>query len=116
MDQVVRKAEVLRILRADEAALRRDHFIQSLALFGSLARDEARANSDVDLLVAFDRPVSLFDLVGAALYIEKLLDLPEDCVDLVLRRAVLPELRERIFSEAIDVFDTSMAGAASAHA
>jgi len=106
MNRVLRKADVLRVLREHEAALRRDHFVKSLALFGSAARDEAGPNSDVDLLVEFDRRISLFDLVGAAQRIEKMLGLPEDRVDLVLRRAVLPELREAIFAEAIDVFDT----------
>ncbi len=105
MNRVMRKADVLRILRANEAALRRDHFFKSLALFGSVARDEAGPNSDVDLLVEFDRRISLFDLVGAAQHIEKLLGLPEDRVDLVLRRNVIPELRDIIYGEAIDVFD-----------
>jgi hypothetical protein len=105
MNRVLRKADVLRVLREHEAALRRDHFVKSLALFGSVARDEAGPDSDVDLLVEFDRRISLFDLVGAAQHIEKLLGLPEDRVDLVLRRNVIPELREVIYGEAIDVFD-----------
>ncbi len=106
MDRVLRKAEVLRTLRANEAALRRDHFVKSLAMFGSVARDEAGPESDVDLLVEFDRRISLFDLVGTAQQIEKLLGLPEDRVDLVLRRNVIPELREILYGEAIDVFDS----------
>jgi hypothetical protein len=104
MNRILRKAEVLRILRANEAALRRDHFIKTLALFGSVARDEAGTDSDLDLLVEFDRRISLFDLVGAAQHIEKMLGLPEDRVDLVIRDAVIPELREPIYGEAIDVF------------
>lgn len=103
----LRKAVVLRILRANEAALRGDYFVKTLALFGSVARDEARSASDVDLLVEFDRRIGLFHLVGTAQHIERLLNLPEDKVDLVLRRAVLPELQRQIFAEAIDVFDTA---------
>jgi len=34
--------------------------VRSLELFGSVARGEAGPNSDVDLLVEFDRPVGLF--------------------------------------------------------
>ena len=100
----MRKDEALRILRTNEATLRRDYFVKSLALFGSMARDEEGPNSDVDLLVEFDRRISLFDLVGTAQYIEKLLNLPEDKVDLVIRDAVIPELREAIYGEAIAVF------------
>lgn len=104
MNQALRKADVLRILRANEAALRRDHFVKTLALFGSVARDQAGPNSDVDLLVEFDRRIGLFHLVGTAQHIDKLLGLPEDSVDLVVRDAVIPELREPIYGEAINVF------------
>jgi len=38
--------------------------VKSLALFGSVARDESTPASDVDLLVEFDRPITLFDLVA----------------------------------------------------
>jgi predicted nucleotidyltransferase len=112
----MKRADVLRILRTNEAALRENYHVKTLALFGSVARDEAGPKSDVDLLVEFDRPISLFDLVGAAQYIEKLLRLPEDGVDLVLRRALLPELREPILAEAIDVFNApAVEVASSAH-
>lgn len=112
----MKRDDILAVLRAHRDALRSEHGVKSLGLFGSVARDEAGPNSDVDLLVEFDRRISLFDLVGTAQYIEKLLNLPEDKVDLVLRRAVLPELREAIFAEAIDVFDAPvMESADSAH-
>ncbi len=51
--------KVLRTLRANETALRRDYYVKSLALFGSVVRNEAGPGSDVDLLVEFDRPISL---------------------------------------------------------
>ena len=76
--------------------------MKSLALFGSVAHDEASAASDVDLLVEFERPVGLLHFVGTHQYIEKLL--MADRVDLVLRRAVLPELRDAILGEAVSVF------------
>ncbi|MDR3573276.1 MAG: nucleotidyltransferase family protein [Anaerolineaceae bacterium] len=38
--------------------------VKSLALFGSVARDEARPDSDVDLLVEFNRPIGLFGLIA----------------------------------------------------
>jgi predicted nucleotidyltransferase len=112
----MKRADVLRMLRANEPTLRQQYFVKSLALFGSVARDEATPNSDVDLLVEFERRIGLFHLVGTAQYIEKLLNLAEDKVDLVLRRAVLPELQGPIFAEAIDVFDTPVVETAdSAH-
>lgn len=98
----LRRSDAIRIL-GDHCEELRDQFaIKSLALFGSVARDEAALSSDVDLLVEFSRPVGLLHLVGASQHIEKLLQTKR--VDLVLRRAVLPELREAILAEAVDVF------------
>ena len=76
--------------------------MKSLALFGSVARDEANPASDIDLLVEFSHPIGLLHLTGTSQYIEKLLQAKR--VDLILRRAVLPELREAILAEAVDVF------------
>lgn len=98
----MRRDDVLAILRTEEPRLRAEFFVKSLELFGSVARDEAGSDSDVDLLVAYDRPIGLLHHVGTALHLEEKLGVPK--VDLILRRAVLPELREIIFAEAIDVF------------
>lgn len=72
--------------------------MRSLDLFGSVARDEASADSDVDLLVEFDRPIGLFHFFRVQQRLEEILGAP---VDLVMRDAVKPQLRERIFAEAI---------------
>ena len=79
--------------------------VTSLALFGSVARGETTDGSDVDLLVEFDRPVGLFELGGLSEHLKELLGVQR--VDLVLRRAVFDELKEEIFSEAIDVLQTT---------
>ena len=47
--------------------------VKSLLLLGSVARDEARSNSDIDLLVEFDRPVGLFTFVRVQRYLEEIL-------------------------------------------
>ena len=109
------RADALQKLRTERDYLRERYGVESLALFGSVARDDASEHSDVDLLVEFDRPIGLLHLVGAAQYLEKLLGVAR--VDLVLRRAVLPELRQQILAEAIDVFDGATVEAArTAHA
>ena len=72
--------------------------MRSLDLFGSVARNEARADSDVDLLVDFERPIGLFHFFRVQRRLEELLGAR---VDLVMRDAVKPQLRERIFAEAI---------------
>jgi hypothetical protein len=97
----MKRDEVLRILAAHREQLRREYGVKSLALFGSAVRNEATEASDVDLLVEFDRQIGLFHLIATEQHLEDLLGTK---VDLVLRRAVLPELKDRIFSEAMDAF------------
>jgi predicted nucleotidyltransferase len=97
----VRLAAVLRALCAHKDELTTRFAVSSLAVFGSVVREEADAASDVDLLVEFSRPIGLLHLSGTALYLEGLLGRK---VDLVLRRALLPELREAILAEAVDAF------------
>ena len=70
--------------------------VQSLTLFGSVARDEANAKSDVDLLVEFNRPVGYFGLFALQDYLEQLLGCP---VDLGTLDSLKPHLRERIQGE-----------------
>ena len=72
--------------------------VRRLDLFGSIARGEAGAASDVDLLVEFDRPIGLFHFFRVQRRLEEILGRR---VDLVMREAVKPQLRERILREAI---------------
>ena len=76
--------------------------VKSLALFGSVVRDEATEASDVDLLVEFDQPVGLFEYARLQRKLEEILGAVK--VDLVMRRAVFDELKEDIYAEAVDAF------------
>jgi predicted nucleotidyltransferase len=66
-------------------------------LFGSAARNEASDASDLDFLVEFDRK-SFDNYMDLKFYLEELLGRP---VDLVLKDAVKPRLREPILAEAV---------------
>lgn len=72
--------------------------VRSLSLFGSVARDEARPESDVDILVEFSEPVGLFDFVRLRRFLEGVLDRR---VDLATPAALKPRMRERILAEAV---------------
>lgn len=73
--------------------------VSSLAVFGSVAREEAGAESDVDILVEFGQPVGLFEFVRLQQRLEALLGRR---VDLVTPDALRPTMRDRILHEAID--------------
>jgi len=95
----MRREEALRLLREHRDELRR-FGVERLALFGSVARDEAGPESDVDLLVRF-RPearVGLFGFVRLKMRLEEILGRP---VDLVTEDSVKRQLREHIFGEAV---------------
>ena len=90
--------DVLSIIAAHKEELRRRH-VATLSVFGSVARGEARPDSDIDLLVEFDgSPVTLFDLGGLQVYLSEILGAE---VDLVMRSSVIAELRDRIYNEAV---------------
>jgi uncharacterized protein len=72
--------------------------VSALSLFGSVARDEAGPDSNVDLLVEFDRSVGLFTLVRLQTFLTDLLGRP---VDLVMPDAVKRQLRDQILKEAV---------------
>jgi len=72
--------------------------IHSLSIFGSVARDQAHKNSDIDILVDFEKPIGLFEYARLKMYLEEILERP---VDLVTPEALRQELREEILREAI---------------
>jgi predicted nucleotidyltransferase len=96
----MQREEVIRKLNQRRADLRERYGVKSLALFGSVARDEATPASDVDLLVEFNRPVGLFGLFALQDYLESLLGCP---VDLGTPDSLKPRIRARVLQEMVHV-------------
>ena len=96
------KDEVLAKLAALEKPLR-EHGLSSLALFGSVVRGAARADSDIDVLidVAPGARFSLIDLVSVKDFLEERLGRK---VDVVTKEGLDPVIRDRVFREAEAVF------------
>lgn len=102
LDRIVTQREIQDILAQHEADLREEFGVKSLALFGSVVRGDRREDSDVDVLVEFDRRVTLFDLGALVTRLEELLQVPS--VDITLREGIRPEFRDHILREAQNVF------------
>jgi len=94
--------DVLHTLRAHERELR-GFGVAHAAVFGSVARGEAEAGSDVDVLVELDeeRPMGIFAYARLKLYIDELLDGASDVVN---RRTLKPLIRERVLHDAVRAF------------
>ena len=92
--------DVLDQLARNKPTLVARYGVDRLALFGSTARDAARADSDIDILVSFDGPATSERYFGVQFFLEDLLGRP---VDLVTDKALRPELRPFIEREAVHV-------------
>ena len=94
--------EVLETLRAHETELRRLG-VRHAAVFGSVARGEARPDSDVDVLVDLDPdlPIGVFEYARLKLYVGELLG---GAGDVVNRTSLKPLLRQGILHECVDAF------------
>jgi predicted nucleotidyltransferase len=93
----MRREEVIQRLAETRDALAPFH-VKALFLFGSVARGDTTAQSDVDLLVDFDETPSLFEFARLRRVLADVLGTP---VDLVSRAALKQQLRDRILSGAI---------------
>jgi predicted nucleotidyltransferase len=92
LEEVVRarRSEILRIAAA--------HGARNVRVFGSVARGQARPNSDLDLLVDLEAGRSLLDVAGLSLDLEDALACP---VDVMTPEGLRPSIREHVLSEAI---------------
>jgi uncharacterized protein len=96
------RSAVIAKLRAHEAELK-DSGVVHLSLFGSVARGDSTADSDVDLMAEFDssKQFSLLDMVGMENRLADILGAP---VDLAPARSLKDGIRERAAAESVLAF------------
>ena len=95
----MKKQDALDSLAAHREEMVRRFKIKRLAIFGSTARDEARADSDVDVLVEFEGPATFDGYMGLKLYLEELF---HTHVDLVTPPSIRPRMRPMIEKDSIN--------------
>lgn len=96
----MRRDDVLKTLDEHRAEMEERFGIRSLAIFGSVARDEARPDSDVDVLVEFTGPPTFNQYMGLLEYLE---DRLLSRVDLVTTTGLKPGVRPYVERELIRV-------------
>lgn len=89
------KTEIVNKLKEVKPTLEADYFVKSLGLFGSFADDTATEESDIDILVEFEKPIG-WRFFTLEKYLEKILGRK---IDLVTPNAVKEQLRNNIFGQ-----------------
>jgi predicted nucleotidyltransferase len=95
----MRRDEAHRLLTEHRAELE-SMGVKSLALFGSVARDEAGPESDVDVIIDVVHPFSLFDLAAVHLRLEEIMGCK---VDVITEGGLRPRHREVIDKDRVRV-------------
>jgi uncharacterized protein len=94
---MITKADILQ--RRDEIlAVARRYGASNIRLFGSVARGDATAASDLDLIVHFEPDRSLLDHGGLLMDLQELLGIKVDVID---EDAMRPRFREHVLKEAV---------------
>jgi predicted nucleotidyltransferase len=97
-DRPTTLGDLLAVLRPYQPMLRKRYGIRSLGVFGSYVRGDANHQSDLDILVEYERPPTLFEFVRLQ---NQLSDIVGVQVDLVMKSTLKPKIGERILAEVV---------------
>jgi len=95
-----RVAKFVTVLHQHQAELTSRYKVRTLGLFGSYVHGRQRKGSDLDVLVEFDDPPGLLELIDLEYYLGDLLGVK---VDLVMKDALKPRIGRRILAEVVPV-------------
>ncbi len=90
--------EFKKILQDHKATLKDEFGVIEIGLFGSYTKGNQKKDSDIEILVEFEKAIDLFTFVHLKNHLSDLLGVN---VDLVAKKALKPKLGERILSETV---------------
>jgi predicted nucleotidyltransferase len=90
------KNEIIDIIKSNKPEMESRYGVRRVGLFGSYVKGRQRKKSDIDILVAFNRDIDLFDFLDLREYLEARLHAK---VDLVMESALRPAIGKRILAE-----------------
>jgi len=93
-------SEIREKLEESKELLRRRFKVKEIGLFGSYVRNEQKEGSDVDILVEFEETPTLLEFIELENFLTELLGVK---VDLVMKRALKPSIKENVLKEVIYV-------------
>jgi len=89
--------EIQMIIREHKSELAERFGVSEIGIFGSVVRGEARDDSDVDVLVEFNKPVGFIKFMDLEFYLEDILGVTK--VDLVTKSGLKPYIGQHILRE-----------------
>ena len=87
-------------LRSEMPLLAENYALSEIGVFGSVVRGDVKPGSDIDILVDYTEPPTLFEFVRLQRYLTDLLGAP---VDLVMKSALKPQIGRQILAEVVPV-------------
>jgi len=87
-------------LKENKDLLNKRFNVKEIGIFGSFVRGEQKETSDLDILVEFERSVSLFEIVRLERFLSELLG---EKVDLVMKNSLKPRIGKHILREVVYV-------------
>ncbi len=101
MDKIIVNKRI-KVDKRKLVTLCQEYNVTSLKIFGLVARGEEKVNSDIDILVKFENPISLLKLIQLE---QKLSELFARKVDLVTEQALSPYIRSEILTNAREIYE-----------
>ena len=92
--------EIKEIIKKHKDELKEKYSVKEIGIFGSFVRGEAKEDSDIDILVEFEKPIGLFKFLELEEYLSNLIGRE---VDLVSKKALKPHIGKHILEEVIKV-------------
>ena len=92
--------QIQTIIRESKPFLVERFKVSEIGVFGSYLRREQKARSDLDILVEFSDPIGLFDFMELEEVLAERLGVK---VDLVMKSALKPRIKERVIKEVVYV-------------
>ncbi|MBU2445082.1 MAG: nucleotidyltransferase family protein [Bacteroidetes bacterium] len=90
--------EIKAILKQHEAEIKLRYGVRDIGIFGSYLHNNQKRNSDLDILVEFNKAPGFFKFIELEDYLTEILGVK---VDLVMKSALKPKIGEHILSEVV---------------
>ncbi len=90
--------EVQRIIQKHKNVIQKRYHVKEIGIFGSFIREENQDDSDLDILVEFSEPISLFEFIDLEEYLQNITGIK---VDLVSKKGLKPGIGQYILNEVV---------------